>query len=124
MVRIIEELLERLAPVLGKGKTHAYWMAYLAAGRDEKKRIETLLQMMAAKDLGIGPGYDSIYLAPPPAEIASAGMFFVGNITCSNRTVGRLCLTKQDINQHSLVAGRSGSGKTTAVFNILCSAFK
>ena len=122
MVRIIEEVFERLAPVLGKAKTHAYWMAYLAADRDERQKIEALLQMLAARDLGIGPGYDSVYLAPPPIELASAGTFFVGNITSNRKTVGDLKLTLNDLNQHTLVAGRSGSGKTTAVFRLIASA--
>lgn len=116
--------MERLAPVLGKMKTHAYWMAYLAAWKEEKQRIEMLLQMLAARDLGIAPGSDSVYLAPPPTEVASAGTFFAGHVTCNRKIVGDLRLTTDDINQHTLVAGRSGSGKTTSVFRLLCSAYE
>jgi len=35
---MIQDILERLAPVLGKEKTHAYWMAYLPPGRRSGSR--------------------------------------------------------------------------------------
>ena len=97
-------------------------MAYLAADRDGQQRIEMLLQMMAARDLGLGPGSGSVYLAPPSAELATAGTFAVGTITCNKRPLGQLKLTAKDLNQHTLVAGRSGSGKTTSVFSLLAAA--
>ena len=124
VVKIIEELLERLKPILGAERVKKYWLAYLAADRDERARIEALLQMMAARELEIGPGSDSIYLAPPPPVIAGSGSFLIGSITCNRKVVGELRLTPDDINQHTLVAGRSGSGKTTAVFRLLCSAYE
>ena len=111
MRSIFEELLERLAPVLGREKTQAYWMAYLAGGKEERERIEVLLSMMAARDLGISPGSGTIYLAPPPLDLASAGSFFIGNITCNKKIMGELRLSADALSQHSLVAGRSGSGK-------------
>jgi len=122
VISIIEALLERLAPVLGKEKTQTYWLAYLAAGKDEKERILLLLQVMATRQLGLGPGSEAVYLPPPPPETAGAGTFFIGHTTCNRRMVGDLRLTLQDVNQHTLIAGRSGSGKTTAVFNVLASA--
>ena len=122
VVWIIDDILERLAPVLGKKKTRAYWLAYLAAGKEEREKIEVLLRMLAARDLGIGPGSAAIFLAPPPSTVAGAGAFLVGDLTCNGRSVGQLRLSHSDMNQHTLVAGRSGSGKTTAVFRLLCSA--
>ena len=119
---MIEDVLERLAPVLGKQKVRAYWLAYLAADRDERQRIEAMLQMLATQQLGLGPGQDTIYLPPPPRHIAEAGTFLIGDITCNGRTLGTLRLTLHDINQHTLIAGRSGSGKTTAVFRAIASA--
>lgn len=115
-------MLDRLLPVLGKEKTQAYWLAYLAAGKEDRQRIEALLQMMAARELGIGPGSDGLFLPPPSAEAASAGTFLVGSVLSNAKTLGPLQLTIQDVNQHTLVAGRSGSGKTTAVFRLLASA--
>jgi len=80
------------------------------------------LQMMAAKDLDIGPGYESVFLPPPAPEIAAAGTFFAGHITCGGKTVGDLMLT---LTISTSIPGRrrSGSGKTTAVFNVLRSAY-
>ena len=111
-----------MAPVLGREKAQAYWMAYLAADKEGRERIEVLLSMMAARDLGISPGSGTIYLAPPPMELASAGSFLIGNITCNKKIMGQLRLSSDHLSQHSLVAGRSGSGKTTAAFRILASA--
>lgn len=122
MVRIIEDTLERLRPVLGKEKVQRYWLAYLAADRDGRQRMEALLQIMVARDLDIGPGSDSIYLAAPPDYLCSSGSFLIGDVICGKKPVGQLKLTAQDLNQHTLIAGRSGSGKTTAVFRLLASA--
>ncbi|OVE73913.1 hypothetical protein BVX94_02235 [bacterium B17] len=121
-MKIIEELLERLKPILGSERTRKYWLTYLAADRTERSRIEALLQIMAARELDLAPGSDSVYLAPPPQDIAGSGNFLIGDITCNRKVIGELQLTESDINQHTLVAGRSGSGKTTAVFRFLCSA--
>ena len=119
---MIEDLLNRLAPLLGQKRTRACWLAYLASDEDNRRRIEATLQMLAAQKLGIGPGSTTFYLAPPPAEIAATGTFLIGQVTCNGRALGDLRLTAGDINQHTLVTGRSGSGKTTALFRIIASA--
>ena len=73
---MIEDLLNRLAPLLGQKRTRACWLAYLASDEDNRRRIEATLQMLAAQKLGIGPGSTTFYLAPPPAEIAGTGSIF------------------------------------------------
>ena len=56
-------------------------MAYLAANRDERQRMEAILQIMVARDLDLGPGSDSIYLAAPPEELCGTGPFLIGSVS-------------------------------------------
>ena len=122
VVRIVEELIEKLAPVIGMERAKAYWLAYLAADREERAQIEVALQMLVTSRLGLAPGQNTIYLPPPSRALTEGGTFLMGETVCNGRSVGSLRLTGHDINQHTLIAGRSGSGKTTAVFRAIASA--
>lgn len=59
-----------------------------------------------------------------PSKIESKGEIIVGKVCQGERTLWNFGLTKEEINQHTLIVGRSGSGKTTLIISIISQLIK
>ena len=113
----IEELFSRLRPLMGE-QLERLRLAYLAEDADGQREIETVLRLMYAKHTREEINKPQILLPPPDAATA-AGEFVIGDVVYNDRKLHPFGLRRQEMIQHIAVFGRSGSGKSNTVFQMI-----
>lgn len=111
----IEDVVARLRTVHGR-RVDALYQAYLMGDSSERREIEQVLRLLHARIEGLA-GETRVLLPPPPGGIP--GDFPLGAIMFNDRSVGSLALTEDELVQHTGVFGRSGSGKTNLIRQLL-----
>jgi len=115
----VQELCRQLKPVLGK-KVDGLWSAYLAeSDAASKADIEQMLELLAAKHLGLDYEPDRSPFPPPTQKFSRSGDIGVGNVTYAGRELYPFNLKSGRLKEHILIAGRSGSGKTNLTFVLI-----
>ncbi|MFA6175607.1 MAG: DUF87 domain-containing protein [Phycisphaerae bacterium] len=115
----VQELCRKLKPVLGK-KIDRLWRAYLAeSDPGGKADVEQMLELLAAKYLGIDYEFDRSPFTPPPKQFAGAGDIELGAISYAEKQLYPFFFKSNRLKEHILVAGRSGSGKTNLTFVLM-----
>jgi len=113
----IEEQFKKIRPVLGRN-VDKLWLSYLAADEKGKREIENLLPLLVEKALKTGYANDEIILVPPIKEQAT-GEYYIGEVVYGKKEVYPFGLRENEWIQHISIFGRSGSGKTNLVYQIL-----
>ena len=112
-------LFHRLKPELGQETIETLKLLHSIGSLERKQRIEKILTLSAKKILN-----DSLLndfpLLPPSSKEDCEGELLIGDICYgqNNRIVHPLYLKEEDIKNHVIVTGLSGSGKTTFAYNL------
>lgn len=114
----IKETLIKLEPVLGIKKINEIWLTYCSGDSNDKQQIEQILSIMSVKLLGQTP-LDQIPLFVPPEKEISDGQYYIGDIIYGNKVLHKFGLRPEELKEHACLFGRTGSGKSMALFNIL-----
>ena len=117
-MNLIEEKLRILKPILTKKQWDYLRLSY-AMEKDFKKRfqIENMIDMLIAKHV-TGLQTEQILLQPPEADLL-AGEYPIGRISYPGSRNGLFGVRKQEWIKHCGIFGKTGSGKTTLMVNIL-----
>jgi len=108
MTTPIEEKLRKLGGILGKKIRKLQW-AYQGESNGERKRhLEIYINLLYSNHFGFD---DAILLLPPPAATCQA-KYLLGAVQYNGKNLRPFGLTSQDLLQHTVIAGRSGSGKS------------
>ena len=93
----------------------------LAFSREEKEEIERAVAMLAAKHLNTGTS-GAVFSVPD--EDGCAGDIMLGHTVRNGYDSSLFSLRLGELRQHLLVCGRSGSGKTNLVYQLLRELYK
>jgi hypothetical protein len=111
----IEDICNKLRPVLGKKIDSVYLKYTMANSREEKEEIAQILHALYSKNLS--KLLSQNVLLEPPKDLD--GEYKLANISYANKNVGEFRLREQDWVRHVCITGMSGSGKTTMAFHLL-----
>jgi hypothetical protein len=117
MIMKPEDYFRKLKPVMGIA-IDRLWTSYLAEDEKGKKEIEELLPILAQKALN--KDYNNGYnlLVPPSKELAS-GEYIIGDVEYADKKFYPFGLREDEWIQHLSIFGRTGSGKTNLVYQLL-----
>ena len=118
----VEDIFKKLKPVAGKS-LDLLWQEYLISDSKTQKVIETGLQLILARVFGETFEETEILLEPPPEDIAY-GEYLLGSVYYDHEKYYSFGLRENEWIQHIGIFGRSGSGKTNIVFNIILELIK
>jgi hypothetical protein len=114
----IEEICRRLKPVLGKKVDQIYLKFTMSESREEREKIQAMLNVLYEKHLNTTLLHETILLEPPQKEIIE-GEYPLGQVVYAGKDIGVFGLREKDWPRHVCVVGMSGSGKTTFAYQIL-----
>lgn len=115
----VEELLQKLQPIIGKEKCKDWWLTYITESPKGRKEIEQYLHLRASEALGVDYTAKNVLLPPPPKDVAQQGSYHVGKIYYGNKPFYAFNLREDEWLSHLVIVGRSGSGKTNTVFHLI-----
>lgn len=113
----VEELCRKLRPILGK-KADALYRAYLTEDYQGKRELMANLEILYAKILSKDLTEDKILLMPPEKEKVS-GEYPIGKVIYNEKELYEFALKEDELLQHCVILGRSGSGKTNTAFVLI-----
>ena len=119
----IDDIYQRLRPILGQQVEELYTAYMLTTDRDRKARLEKMLHFLYAKHVDRAFTQDEILLEPPPQDIAD-GDFPIGEVLYTGKKLYPFALREKELTSHVGIAGMTGSGKTTCAFWILGNLLK
>jgi hypothetical protein len=108
----IEMLISALRPVLGN-QVDAYKQLWLLEDRHGREEIEQLLEWEYAQQFTTP---NQPVLPPPPHDSLPSDGIEVGEILYQDKAVEKLVIAPHSLLRHVLIAGSTGSGKTTLVY--------
>ncbi len=122
----INDLLLRLEPELGINKIENLRLLYQIGDEDRKVRLEKLISLLAKKKVNDNL-LDNQTMLPPSTRQECEGRkeAFVGTINYGkdqygdDRPLYPLYLNYEDVKNHLLITGLTGTGKTTLGYNLL-----
>lgn len=107
----VRELCRRLRPLIGR-KAESLWSFYVTAPTPLARfDAENLVQAFALTHLGSQIQKKSILL-PPDLPPAAQGEMYLGQILYHGKSVGPVCLRRDDLLKHVGIFATTGSGKT------------
>ncbi len=112
-----EEICEKLKPVIGNkiDKIYKYW---LIADFNERQELEQYVNSKYGQYLKTKVDEDKILLTPP-AQSTAAGSYKIGTIIYNDKEQYDFSINDSEFIQHIGIFGRSGSGKTNTMFNLI-----
>jgi energy-coupling factor transporter ATP-binding protein EcfA2 len=113
----VEEICNKLRPVLGKKVDEVYFQYTLADTREEKEEIAHVLNALFQKHLN--QLLDKGVLLEPPRQELIDGTYELATVTYARKHLFPFKLREHDWPRHVCITGMSGSGKTTLAFNII-----
>jgi hypothetical protein len=123
---LVDELLLKLEPEWGKEKVDNIKLIYQLGDEFKKARIQKILMLSARKYLGDNLLNTQVLLPPSTRqECEGRKEVFVGVVCYGRNADGTdrqrfpLYLDFEDVKNHILVTGLSGTGKTTFGYNLL-----
>ncbi len=115
---MLPDVFRRLKPLYGR-KIDVLWLEYQTASTERRQEIEGLLNLIAAKRLGMGVGEEKVVLEPPPASIIGQGEYAIGNVSYPGIAPYPFCLRRSELIRHLFILGPTGTGKSTLILGIL-----
>lgn len=112
------DLLKRLKPLYGS-LIDALWLEYQAGDDSTRREIESLLQLLAYRQLGLGTGDERLLLEPPDRTTIGNGDVYVGDVIYPGITAFPFRVERNELLRHVFILGPSGTGKSTLLLGIL-----
>jgi len=110
-------LTGKLVPYVNKDLVDKLLLVYALENEDKEKikqEIETMLDTFS---------YELLASEKPilecPSKSKSKGNINLGKVMHGNKTLWSFAITNEELNQHILITGRSGCGKTTLIIQII-----
>jgi hypothetical protein len=126
MEEIINDLLLRLEPEFGKKKIDSLKLLYRIGDEQRKERILKIASLSAKKLINDNLLNNQVLLPPSTKsecegtkEIFAGTVYYGKDNTGKDRELYPLYLNYEDIKNHILITGLSGTGKTTLGYNLL-----
>ncbi len=123
---LVDELLLKLEPEWGTKKIESLKLIYQLGDEERKQRIEKILSISAKKLFKDNLLGNQILLPPSTRELCQGKKQIFADTVCygkdhqdSHRELYPLYLDYEDIKNHILITGLSGTGKTTLGYNLL-----
>jgi len=113
----IEQLCNKLRPLLGKKVDDIYLRYAMSSSLDEKSEIANILNALYYKNLG--ELLDQRVLLEPPKFESMQGEYPIAKVSYADKEVYDFSLREHDWPRHVCISGMSGSGKTTLALRIL-----
>ncbi|MBU3923363.1 MAG: DUF87 domain-containing protein [Nanoarchaeota archaeon] len=113
----VEEICNKLRPVLGKRVDEIYFQYTVAETKEEREEIVHILNALFQKNLN--QLLDKGVLLEPPRKELIDGEYELATISYAKRKLFPFKLREQDWPRHICVTGMSGSGKTTFAFKVI-----
>ncbi|WP_417382877.1 helicase HerA domain-containing protein [Gimesia sp.] len=110
----LTEMLQKLYPLM-PDQVERWRRSFLMGSPEIKRMLEQQIRFQAQKILSGAPA--GVLLSLPPEDIAR-GEISLGNILY-DKVRWPLGLRKKELTQHTVICGRSGSGKTNCVAQIM-----
>ena len=112
-----DQMLSKLEPLLGNkvGRLRASWFL---ADREERSEIEQALKVLYLKHFSSDLTEKQLLLSPPNQRLCR-GEIPLGMTLYNGRELAEFGLRENELCQHVAVFGRSGSGKTNTVRQLL-----
>ena len=111
----IEEIFRRLRGLYGE-KIDNLWQLYILSNPEEKIELEQYIRHLYTNQLENTIKEKKILL--PPRE-NYAGEYFLGYVHYNNKDIAPFGMRENEWIQHTVIFGRSGSGKTNVVYLII-----
>jgi hypothetical protein len=126
MENIIDDLLLRLEPEFGKKKIDSLKLLYRIGDEERKERILKIASLSAKKLINDNLLNNQVLLPPSTkTECEGKKQIYTGTVCYGKDMSGKdrqlypLYLNFEDIKNHILITGLSGTGKTTLGYNLL-----
>jgi len=126
MENLIDDLLLRLEPEMGKEKVNSLKLLYRIGDEERKERILKIASMSAKKLINDNLLNNHVLLPPSTRtkcegkkQIHTGTICYGKNSSGKDRELYPLYLNYEDIKNHILITGLSGTGKTTLGYNLL-----
>jgi len=113
----IEQLCNKLRPLLGKKVDDIYLRYAMSSSLDEKSEIANILNALLLSNLG--ELLDQRVLLEPPKFESMQGEYPIAKVSYADKEVYDFSLREHDWPRHVCISGMSGSGKTTLALRIL-----
>jgi len=113
----VQKTLQKLKPIIGK-KADQFWLSYLSEDRMGRIELESVLNLWANQLLGNDLENKQVLLSSPSKEVAF-GEYLIGHVRYAGKTLFPFGIREDEWVQHTAIFGRSGAGKTNAVFKII-----
>lgn len=123
MIDETNELILRLEPAWGTNKAEKLKLIHAIGDDERKERLERILNLSASKLLGDSLLNNHIMLPPSNQKECSLGEITLGQV-CYGRNLGKdkalypLRLSLNELRNHAILDGMSGSGKTSLAYNM------
>ncbi len=112
----IEQLCNKLKPILGKRIDDIYLKYAMSESVEERGEIVHILNALYHRNLG--DLLDNKVLLEPP-KFHLDGEYPIGKISYAGKRISDFNLREQDWARHVCISGMSGSGKTTLAINLV-----
>lgn len=117
-----QDLIKRLKPIIGN-KSDPIWNAYLASDPQERRLTHQSLEQLHTQLIDNYQN-EKIILSPPSNFYQLHGDYPIGTIIYADKSLYPFSLQETELTQHIGVFGRTGSGKTYFVKNLLLTHIK
>lgn len=112
-----KDLLQKLEPILGSRNKLLWYTSITSNDSAAGRRNLEILRLLAGTRARVD--YQERIRLPPPMPEVTQGPYHVGSVIYPDREFSRFGLTEEDLIRHVLIAGMTGSGKTTLSLLIL-----
>lgn len=117
-----EEMIKQLVPHIGK-RADGLWQAYLIGGGQDRQMLKQIVENLYDQYVE-GFVDESIVLMPPLPIEQLYGCYAIGTVWHAERPLFPIALSDYELNQHMVVVGRTGSGKSSFVKGLLRQVLK
>ncbi len=114
----IDEKLKLLAPIIGEKRAYIFrQLYYVEDDLKARKEIECRIDALVSKL--VKTSYDRMIILPPPERSQCQGDICIGSVEYLGNIICPFSLRLRDLNRHCLIAGSTGSGKTSVAAKII-----
>ena len=117
-MQTVQLLAKKLSPVIGKEKANMILYRYNSIP-DYKRKMIFLDNLKLVCYRQLGPDFEDKILLNPPDENEISRQNVLGEVTYNENNLYPFGLSNNELLMHTAILGRTGSGKTNIVYNLI-----